>query len=173
MPTQQDLENQPWYRNPMVWMVIALPMTAVVAGTITLFIAMNTEDSLVTDDYYKEGLAINRVLGHDRKAAELGLSAFVDVNSRSGEIQLSLSADQDFDPPEELTFKLIHRTRSGQDQVTTLIKTGSGPADYKGFLKPPVIEGRWTLQLLQQDIWRLKQNFTTRSAEHIILNVTS
>ncbi len=173
MTDQKDLENQPWYRNPMVWMVIALPMTAVVAGIITLFIAMNTEDSLVTDDYYKEGLAINRVLGHDRKAAELGLSAFVDINSRSGEILLSLSADQAIEAPEELTLKLIHRTRSGQDQVTTLIKTSTGEADYKGFLKPPIIEGRWTLQILQHDIWRLKQNFTTRSAEHIILNVTS
>ena len=104
----------------------------------------------------------------------MGLSAFVDINSRSGEILVELSADQGFTVPDEITLKLIHRTLSGQDQETTLIRTlVDDEAAFKGYLKPPIIEGRWTLQILQQDIWRLKQNFTTRSAEHVILNITS
>jgi hypothetical protein len=173
MPAEKDLEQQPWYKHPMVWLVITFPMTAVIAGTITIIIAINTEDALVVDDYYKEGLQINRVIGHDRAAQEMGLSAFVDLNSQTGEIQLSLSADKALQAPAELTFKLIHRTRSGQDQVTTLVKIGEQGAEYKGFIKPPVIEGRWTIQILRDNTWRLKQDFSTRSAEHVILNVTS
>ena len=172
MSDSENLENQPWYRNPMVWLVIALPMTAVIAGIATIFIAANTEDGLVVDDYYKQGLAINEVISHDRMAKQLGLRAFVDANSQTGEIQLELSAEKPFEPPAELTFKLIHRTRSGQDQITSLSRIGDA-AEYRGYIKPPIIEGRWTIQVLDSDKWRLKQNFTTRSAEHILLNITA
>ncbi len=172
MSDSEELENQPWYRNPMVWLVISLPMTAVIAGITTIFIAANTEDGLVVDDYYKQGLAINEVIGHDRMAKELGLRAFVDANSQTGEIRLELSSAAAFEPPPELTFKLIHRTLSGQDQITSLSRIG-GKAVYKGFIKPPINEGRWTIQILEEQKWRLKQNFTTRKAEHILLNITA
>lgn len=172
MNESNQMIDQPWFRNPMVWMVIALPATAVIAGIITIIIAANTEDGLVVDDYYKQGLAINEVINHDRKAAELGMSAFVDINAQSGEIMVSLSADKTFNPPLEINFKLIHRTRSGEDQVTTLMRSGDS-TDYRGFLKPPVIQGRWTIHLQADNDWRLKQDFTTRTAEHIIMNVTS
>ena len=169
--TQENPEDQPWYRNPMVWLVIFFPSLAVVAGTITIMIAMNTEDGLVVDDYYKKGLEINQVINHDKKAKELGVRAFVDANAKNGEILVSLSAKSKLELHPELSFKLIHRTRSGQDQVTTLSRIGTS-ADYKGFIKPPIIEGRWTIHLQSQNEWRLKQNFTTKKAEHILLNIT-
>jgi hypothetical protein len=170
-----DKQDHPaWFRNPMVWMVILFPSVAVVAGITTLIIAANTEDGLVVDDYYKQGLEINRVIDHDRKAHELGLSAFVEANTRSGELAVSLSSKQPFIPgSNEITFKLIHRTRSGQDQTTVLTRLGDG-LDYRGYLKPPIIEGRWTIHITSEDDgWRLKQNLTTRSAEHLVLNITS
>lgn len=172
MNDSNPLVEQPWYRNPMVWLVISLPSTAVIAGIITVFIAANTEDGLVVDDYYKQGLAINEVINHDRKASELGLSAFVDLNADSGAVLVSLSSDKAFTPPAEISFKLIHRTRSGEDQITTLISVPGG-SEYRGFLKPPIIEGRWTIHVQGKDEWRLKQDFTTKEAEHILLNVTS
>ena len=164
--------KQPWYRNPMVWMVIFFPSLAVVAGIITIFIAANTEDGLVVDDYYKQGLQINQVISHDKMAQQLGLSAFADLNAHSGEVSVKLSSKQALELTEEITFKLIHRTRSGQDQVTVLSRIGD-TTEYRGYLKPPIIAGRWSVQILSQDVWRLKQNFTTRSAEHILLNITA
>ncbi len=156
----------------MVWMVIFFPSLAVVAGTITIIIAMNTEDSLVVDEYYKEGLAINEVIKYDQQAKQLGLSAFVDANSQSGEILISISAETSLQLPEEITFKLIHRTRSGLDQ-TTVLQRKDNSADYRGYVRPPIIEGRWTVQVIAEQQWRLKQNFTTKSAEHILMNITS
>jgi len=172
MNNPDQLMEQPWYRNPMVWLVIALPSSAVIAGIITLMIAANTEDGLVVDDYYKQGLAINEVISHDRMATELGLSAFVDINAETGEIFASLSADKQLTPPQEISFKLIHRTRSGQDQVTTLMRMGDS-SDYKGYVKPPIIKGRWTIHVQSQDLWRLKQDFSTKEAQNILLNITS
>ena len=172
MTNTDDFKNQPWYKNPMVWMVIFFPSLAVVAGTSTIFIALATEDGLVVDDYYKEGLQINRVIKYDRKAKELGLSAFVDTNANTGEILVSLEADSKLELQETINFRLIHRTRSGQDQFTTLSQVGSS-ADYRGYIRPPVIEGRWTIQIIAKDHWRLKQNFTTKDADNIIMNITS
>ena len=36
-----------------------------------------------------------------------------------------------------------------------------------------VIEGRWTIQIIAEQAWRLKQDFNTRSAENILINITS
>ena len=172
MSNPNQVENQPWYHNPMVWMVIALPATAVVAGLLTVYIAVTNQDSLVVDDYYKKGKAINQELSRDRKSAELGLSAFVDVNAETGEVLVSLSSVEIFSFTQEITFKLIHRTLAGADQTITLNRMQDKP-DYRGYIKPPVIEGRWTIQIISDDNWRLKQNFTTKNSQHILLNITS
>ncbi len=172
MNKNTDLKNQPWYKNPMVWMVIFFPSVAVIAGTSTIFIAINTEDGLVVDDYYKQGLQINLVIKHDKKAKELGLRAFVDTNTKTGEVLVSLDAREKLELQKEITFRLIHRTRSGLDQFTTLSQLGTSN-DYRGYIKPPVIEGRWTIQILSTGDWRLKQNFTTKDADHILMNITS
>ncbi len=173
MPTNPNqVENQPWYRNPMVWMVIALPATAVVAGLLTVYIAVANQDSLVVDDYYKEGQAINQELSRDRKSTELGLSALVDVNAETGEVLVSMSSAKSYELTPEITFKLIHRTLSGADQTTTLNRLENKP-DYRGYIKPPVIEGRWTIQIIADKSWRLKQDLKTKDAQHILLNITS
>ena len=171
MPISKKIDNQPWYKYPMVWLVIALPTTAVIAGLTTVYIAASTQDGLVVDDYYKKGMEINQELGRDRKASELGLSALVDTNAETGEVLVSLTAKEGYQPTPELTYKLIHRTLSGADQTTTLNKVGDS-LDYRGYIKPPVIEGRWTIQIVADKTWRLKQNFTSKNAPHILLNIT-
>ncbi|MCP4077873.1 MAG: FixH family protein [Gammaproteobacteria bacterium] len=172
MNENTDIKDKPWFKNPMVWMIIFFPSLAVVAGTVTIFIALNTEDGLVVDDYYKQGLQINQVIRHDNKAKELGLRAFVDTNTKTGEILVSLDASGKLELQNEITFRLIHRTRSGLDQYTTLSQLGSSN-DYRGYIKPPVIEGRWSIQILSKGDWRLKQNFTTKNADNILMNITS
>ena len=156
----------------MVWLVILFPSLAVVGGIITIIIAMNTEDGLVVDNYYKKGLEINQDIRFDQTAKQLGITTFVDINTESGEILVTVSAEQQLDLSQELTFRLIHRTRSGQDQTTVLSRIGDS-ADYRGYLKPPLIEGRWTIQVDAENHWRLRQNLTTKSATNILMNITS
>ncbi|MCW8926282.1 MAG: FixH family protein [Xanthomonadales bacterium] len=43
-------DNRPWYRQFWPWFIIALPASAVVAGLLTLWIAMSNPDYLVIDD---------------------------------------------------------------------------------------------------------------------------
>lgn len=52
----------PWWRFPLVWMVIAGPALVVVAGIATVWIAVRTPDPVVADDYYRRGIEINKAL---------------------------------------------------------------------------------------------------------------
>jgi hypothetical protein len=74
MHTQRE-DTLPWYRQFWPWFIISLPALTIVAAMITITIAVKTDDGLVVDDYYKEGLAINEDKQRGRKAAELEISA--------------------------------------------------------------------------------------------------
>ena len=56
--SQEAPPSLPWWRYGMVWMVIAGPAIVVVAGFITLWIAISRPDPVVDDDYYQRGLNI-------------------------------------------------------------------------------------------------------------------
>jgi hypothetical protein len=162
-----DNRDPRWYRNPMVWMVIFFPAVAVVAGLTTVYIAVVTSDGLVEDDYYKQGLQINRVIDRDRRATELGLRAAIRIDAGSGETSVRLSADRPLPESGELALRLVHRTIPGLDQQTTLVANREDPTRFAGYLRPPIGEGRWTL-MLQAGDWRLKQSFMTGPAQSLI-----
>ena len=56
----------PWWRYPLVWMVFAGPAIVVVAGFVTLYIALAVPDPVIDQDYYRKGVEINRTLS-DKK----------------------------------------------------------------------------------------------------------
>ncbi|MDB5732953.1 MAG: nitrogen fixation protein FixH [Variovorax sp.] len=49
----------PWWRFPLVWMVIAGPAVVVVAGLVTLWLAVRMSDPVVAQDPYRQGSRIN------------------------------------------------------------------------------------------------------------------
>lgn len=52
----------PWYRFPLVWMVIGGPGVVVIASFATLWLALRTPDPVVDEDYYRKGVEINSTL---------------------------------------------------------------------------------------------------------------
>ena len=59
-PLQDSLATvpQPWWKTSVMWLVLGLPAVVVVAGCITLWIAMTRPDAVVDPDYYRKGLAL-------------------------------------------------------------------------------------------------------------------
>ncbi|UUZ67778.1 FixH family protein [Polaromonas sp. P2-4] len=51
---------RPWWKEPYVWLVIAGPLSAVLACVVTAFYIMQGPDALVSDDAYREGIAISQ-----------------------------------------------------------------------------------------------------------------
>ena len=148
MNAQSD--KKPWYREPWVWLLIALPMTAVIGGLVTLYIAVTTSDGLVVDDYYKRGKAINMDLARDRAAAVHRLQATLSIDLQERRVTLWLQA-QDYELPGAVSLALLHPTRAGHDQSVSLQMVDAGR--YAGTVSE-LMPGRWHVQLAAGD-WRL------------------
>ncbi len=61
-PDQPETASKPWWTHGHVWLIIAGPAIVVVAGIATLVLALRTPDPLVAEDYYRQGIEINRTL---------------------------------------------------------------------------------------------------------------
>ncbi len=155
MPPRDDA--RPWYREPLVWLLIAIPASAVVAGFVTLALAIATDDGLVADDYYWRGKEINRVLERDRAAAAGGLAADVRLDEGRGLVAVRLTARAAVELPAELRFSLLHATRAGLDRQVALARAPDG--EYYGLLGS-LPAGRWHVQL-ETDHWRLTGRLAT------------
>ena len=64
--TNEPLADDPWWRHPLLWMVIAGPALVVVASFVTFWVAWERPDPLVSEDYYRRGVEINKTLA-DKK----------------------------------------------------------------------------------------------------------
>lgn len=157
-------DTRRWYREPWVWLLISLPMTAVIAGMVTLYLAVSTSDGLVVDDYYKRGKAINVDLARDAAAARHELRADIDLDMRNNHVQLLLQGN--IEPlPETLTLSLLHPTQAGYDQLLSLQHAGDGV--YSGAIDE-VGRGNWYLQLETVE-WRLSGSMQMPHTGKIVL----
>jgi len=133
------------------------PLAAVVMGVVMVVLATRSNDGLVADDYYKQGLAINRTLDRERNAAALHVSGVLEFNADRTRVRLLLR--QDADMPAALLLTLVHPTRAGSDQRVTLIRAASN--EFTGELSTP-IPGRWLVTLEDDsESWRVSGAWRT------------
>jgi hypothetical protein len=55
-------DNPSWWRFGHVWLLIAGPALVIVAGLVTAWIAISHPDPVLSEDYYRQGLDINKTL---------------------------------------------------------------------------------------------------------------
>jgi uncharacterized protein len=152
MHTKHDKEQSVrWYREPFVWLLITFPLTAVIAGFATLWLAVTTDDGLVEDDYYRHGKEINRVLARDQAAATRGLLGRVELDDAGQQLSIRLTAREAAAIPDNVELKFLHATRGGIDRTLILARETDG--SYRAPL-PELAPGPWNVQLAAQD-WRL------------------
>lgn len=159
----------PWHREPWVWLLVAIPGSAVLMGAVLLTLSITSYDGLVADDYYKRGLEINRSLRRDRYAYDAALRAQVEFRVRTGGVHrsrvvLEVGPGVAYPPQLRLTFQ--HSTRGGLDETVELHREAG-----LGYLGPPVQlpPGRWQVQLETPD-WRLVGRLVTPSERSITLD---
>lgn len=163
---QQDEIIPPWYKQFWPWFIIGILVFAVVIGLGLLFISLAYQDSMVRDNYYKEGRAINMHLGRDQLARELQLSSTFTVDDLTGEIGLTL--DGQLHPlPTDLQLDLISPSHAERDRTVLLKRVGSN--QYAGQL-PDAMQGRHYVDLSDptkpsETGWRLTDEITLRAGQ--------
>ena len=151
--TPSSTRPSPWYREPLAWMVFAIPAAAVIAGAVMLVLANATWDGLVADDYYQRGMQINRALARDAEAARLGLEAVVSFPAL-GVVEARLSS-ADGDAPAaagpQLDLRFARAGRAGADAEVSMLRDTGGT--WRGAL-PALPPGKWYAEL-GNERWRL------------------
>ena len=152
------MTGNPWYREPWPWLLMAGPAIVVVAGIATLVIAVVSFDGMVADDYYKQGLGVNRVIAREAEARALGVEGAVQFNAERTQVRVVLRGAA---APKSLRLALVHPTLPREDQAVELAQVSDGV--YAGALRPPRAA---TLRLVLEDghnRWRLAGSWTTHA----------
>lgn len=148
----EDVPVAPWYRQPWFWFLTIAPLSAIIFCIIMFIVASNMDDTMVSDDYSKEGRGINQEIARDLKAKELGVNADLAFEDRA--ILLTVNTEHGSADFPYLVLNLFHPTLAQNDRTIQFRSDGNG--HYTGSLLDD-IDGRWYYELRGPDNqWRLK-----------------
>ena len=141
------MNNEAWYKNPWVWVIIFFPVLAVVAGIATVIITSQNQPEMVVDDYYKKGKGINQELTLYNKAEAVGIK--LELKAQSGIIQVK--ANQSLPA---IKLQMIHSTLADRD--FNLVLTPNAVGSLSGSTEQ-VLTGKWKAILMPMDeSWKVK-----------------
>lgn len=148
-----DLPIRPWYREPMLWLVLGLPAAVVVAGFLTLAIALRSGGAdVASDPVQRIGKAQTLDLTADRVAARRGMRARLALSADTEAIELTPDG-AGFDG-DRLSLRLSHPTAASGDLSLDLLRVDDErfvgrlalPRDHAWNLQLTPAEGDWRLQ---------------------------
>src|SRR5690606_30895365 len=116
---QQQNGIPPWYKQFWPWFLIGILVFAVVIGLGLVYVSLLNPDSMVRDNYYKEGRAINMHMGGYHRARDLNLSASFSRDEVTGGISQELEGD--LDPlPHRLLLDIMWPAYAGRGRSVEL-----------------------------------------------------
>lgn len=145
--------NRPWYKEPYVWMLICIPLSSMIMGAVIITKAVTTKDTLVRDNYYKDGLAYNQEMQWDKKAQNLGLRYELEINGNTAQLRQVMSR---LDAPSMIQLKLSHPTLKEKD-LDVLLQRQTDNRSFTGYIDD-FTPGRFYLQLeAPEQQWRIRK----------------
>ena len=145
------MNNDVWYKNPWVWLVIFFPVLAVVAGIATVIITSQNQPDMVVDDYYKKGKAINQELTLYNKALELGVELSLNVTQDRIEVKSNKTLPA-------IKLQMVHSTLAASD--FTIVLTPNAIGSFSATVEQS-LDGKWQAILMPMDeSWKVKSTIT-------------
>lgn len=144
--------TEKWYKQFWPWFLIAIPFTSFMLGFVIVYLAVTTENSMVSDDYYKEGKAINVDISKKNMAKQLNLIAGIKVTDNRIVLRFKQAL-----PPDSaaITLDFFHATLEDKDFSVLLTKNAKD--FYTGELNHD-IRGKWRLTLSDYaDSWKIQR----------------
>ncbi len=144
-------ETKSFWREPMLWLVIGLPLASVVAGVGLVIVASRSgsSDSLA-EDVQRVAQIQTTDMGPDHEAGTRKLSAIVRIEEGVLEV---IPVTGEFDRKAPLRLTLLHPAQAQGDRVLELLPSA------RGWQLQVVLDDAhdWKLQLQPADArWRLK-----------------
>ena len=151
-------EDNVWYRQFYVWLIIFLPACAVAASFATLYIAVQNRPEMVVADYGNIEAISTKFADRNRHALNLGLSAnltFTEVTDRTA-VTVKLRSNDGDALPSVLQMRVTHSTMASLDDLGQL---AGGEGYYTGTINLP--GGAYDFHIEdEQKSWRLSTRVT-------------
>lgn len=151
----------PARRGPWPWLLAAGPAIVVVASLATAWIAVRSDDGLVSQNYYKLGLMVNRTIAASPPAGP-DPGATIDI-ARGGEVRVRLEHPQS--APARLRLTL--RRPGEREGAHPLQLRRIDDDDWVGML-PDTTPGR-RIVTLESEAWRMPVTVVERLPAQIRL----
>ena len=145
----------PWYKQFWPWFLIVVPIITMAVGITVITLAVTGEDSLVIDDYYKQGKAINNKLEKIKVAKALNL--LTEITFLKDKVELRFLS-HDPNNGAALTLDFYHSTQSERDFVINLTQRADGT--YQAPVEKS-LSGKWRVSLHPfHNKWKIQQDIT-------------
>ena len=145
-----DDRKRPFWREPMMWLVLGLPAASVVAGVILVSLAARDSSDSVGDVVSRTAQIQVADLSPDARARDLRLSAIVRVDEGFIEV---LPVTGDYQRQQPLRLVLRHPTLAASD-----LELRAEPADngWRSAVELP-LDHDWKLEVMPEGMpWRLQ-----------------
>jgi hypothetical protein len=137
---QYDIPKD-WYKQFWPWFLIIVPLTSMVLSFTMMNLAFTGKDSMVIDDYYKEGRVINLKIKKLQQAKILNISTKTQVFADYVEV-IFISGEPE--NGEALILDFYHSTQKFKDFSVTVLRDANGV--YRAPLTDDML-GKWQLSL--------------------------
>jgi len=154
-----------WYRQRWPWLLVAGPSLVVVASLASAWIAVKSDDGVVAEDYYRQGLLINQKLAREMPAEQAHGATTSVMADRGIRIHLYGVARA----PTYLLLTLARPGKPGDDHHVRLAPIDGG--EWAGTL-PELAPGRWIVTL-ESETWRLPVTTVASPFSEITLGVVA
>ena len=144
------------WRNPVIWLVIGLPLVAIVAGVGLIVVSVRSGGSDAVPEEVRRTAQVQMAdLGPDARAAQLQLRAVVRVDRELGIVDV-IPAAGDFPKDATLVLTLVHPAAQASDRRLELQRSDAGWRS-DAIDTDAITAGAWNL-VLQDDAatWRLQ-----------------
>jgi len=130
----------PAYKHPWFWFLMTPLIVVFIVGFTMLYLSIVSNDGVIVDNFYKDGLAIKTREQQDLNARELNLKGNLTLEHTLANLTLTGNIQNEH---YKLWLHFIHPTQESQDIRVPLQKSGNL---YTGAL-PYVINGRYSIMI--------------------------
>ena len=161
----EKLDTKPWYKQFYPWFLICIPVSSFIVGGIVVSYATDGTNSLVIDDYYKEGKTINARLDKIQQAKDLGIQT--ELNIKDGLISVKFLSGEP-KSREALKLDFYHVTQEARDFNVLLSADATGV--YRAQTETN-INGKWRLRLTPLDeAWKVQKTMNLPTRKDVKFN---
>lgn len=151
-----------WYKEPWMFLVLGGPLVVVIAAIFTFYLAWHDSDNVLTKDYYRQGLNIDKDIQRDARASQYKLDANVKIAADAGRVLLQLKGETSL--PVSIQLSISSSSRGSEYEYLQKITLSQiSPGNYEGTIKIPSTSDSINLKLWHVKIegadWRLTSDW--------------